>query len=263
MLRLVVGFIFFTASLAEAQEDWAQLGRFADENAALGSPARNEDRVVFMGDSITAGWSSVSPEFFASGAYIERGISGQTSAQMLLRFRSDVVDLEPHGVVILAGTNDIAGNTGPATNEMIEDNIASMAEIAAENDIRVVLSSILPTDGYPWAPEVRPEFRVFAINRWLEDYAEENGHLFVDYYSTMVNDQGGLQESYTDDGVHVTEAGYEVMQGLLQAAIDEALDRPRSERVERTRSDSAEVIRFTPIDGCARTTSSRRNRGCD
>jgi len=228
MTRLLMVSILLASGLAEAQGDFAQIGRFAEENAALGPPARGEDRVVFMGDSITEGWSRASPDFFDGRPYIERGISGQTTPQMLLRFRADVVALEPAVVVILAGTNDIAGNTGPMTNEMIEDNLASMIEIAAWNDIRVVLASILPTDRYPWAPEVEPASRVVAINRWLEEYAGRNDHIYLDYYAAMVNDAGGLDERYTYDGVHPNEAGYDVMQGLVEAAIAEALAQPRT-----------------------------------
>jgi lysophospholipase L1-like esterase len=172
---------------------------------------------------------------------------------MLLRFRSDVVALAPAVVVILAGTNDIAGNTGPMTNEMIGDNIASMAEIAAENDIRVILASILPTDGYPWAPEVEPAFRVFAINRWLEEYALDNDHIYLDYYAAMVDDEGGMDARYTDDGVHANEAGYELMQALAEPAIAEALDRPRMR---------PGTLYFRPAEGCTRTSSRRTNPRC-
>lgn len=228
MTRLLMVSILLVSGLAEAQEDFAQIGRFAEENAALGPPARGENRVVFMGDSITEGWSRAAPDFFDGRPYIDRGISGQTTPQMLLRFRADVVALQPAVVVILAGTNDIAGNTGPMTNEMIEDNLASMVEIAAWNDIRVVLASILPTDRYPWAPEVEPASRVVAINRWLEEYAGRNGHIYLDYYTAMVNDAGGLDERYTYDGVHPNEAGYDVMQMLVEPAIADALARPRT-----------------------------------
>jgi len=255
MRRLLFLTGIVAASVAIAQEDFAGIGRFAEENAALGSPARGEQRVVFLGDSITAGWSDAAPEFFAGRPYIERGISGQTTSQMLLRFRSDVVALEPAVVVILAGTNDIAGNTGPMTNEMIENNLASMAEIAAENEIRVVLSSILPAASYPWRPEVEsPVFRILAINGWLKDYAERNDHIYADYYSAMVNDSGGMIESYTTDGVHVTRDGYAVMQERIEAAIDEALDRKRSR---------PGTLYFRPADGCLRTASRRTNPRCE
>lgn len=253
MHRVLITAICLTSGLAFAQEDFANLGRYAEANAAIGSPGRGEDRVVFMGDSITEGWVSASPEFFQDRPYIGRGIGGQTTPQMLLRFRQDVVALEPAVVVILAGTNDIAGNTGPATNEMIQDNLASMAEIAAENDVRVVLASILPAERYPWQPEVEPAFRIFAINRWVEEYAEDHDHIYVDFYSAMVNDTGGMLERYTTDGVHVSKPGYEVMQERVEIAIDEALDRPRA---------TPGGLIFRPLDGCSTTSSRRPARRC-
>jgi lysophospholipase L1-like esterase len=273
MLRLLTGLLALVASLASAQEDFGALARFAGENAALGPPRPGEQRVVFLGDSITQGWSDASPQYFAQNSgYIERGISGQTTPQMLLRFRSDVVGLEPAAVVILAGTNDIAGNTGPATNEMIEQNIASMAEIAAANGIRVVLASILPTDDYPWRPGLEPATRIVAINEWLENYAEDHGHIYLDYYSRMVDDAGGMQERFTTDGVHVTAAGYAVMELLADAAIDEALKTPRSGSGQSLTGDdsspsseaesrTASPYQITPVNGCARTSSSRRPIG--
>lgn len=237
-----------------AQDDWANLQHFAADNEAAGMPGRNEERVVFMGDSITQGWSDASPDYFAGRPYVERGISGQTTPQMLVRFRADVVELDPAAVVILAGTNDIAGNTGPASNEMIQGNLASMAEIAAANDIRVILASILPASDYPWSPGKEPARRIPEINSWLQDYAEENDHLYLDFYQALVDDRGGMQETFTYDGVHVTQAGYAVMETLAEEAIDEALSRPRIQ---------PDVIRMRPKDGCARTTGSRRARGCD
>jgi len=254
MIRCLAALCVLLSSAVMAQDDWANLGRFAEENAALGSPARDEDRVVFLGDSITQGWSDASPAFFEGRPYIERGIGGQTTPQMLVRFRADVVRLEPAAVLILAGTNDIAGNTGPATNEMIEDNLASMAEIAAANDIQVILSSILPAEAYPWRPGVEPAFRILAINRWIEEYADANDHIYLDYYAAMVNDRGGLQTAYTTDGVHVTPEGYAVMEQLAEEAIDEALDRDR-------RGSGSSF--FRPLQGCARTTSSKRPVDCD
>lgn len=254
MLRMFLPFTILLPGALIAQDDWAGLNHFAAENAALGEPGRNEQRVVFIGDSITAGWSDAVPEFFADRPYIERGISGQTTTQMLVRFRSDVVDLDPAVVVILAGTNDIAGNMGPVSNETIQNNLASMIEIAAENEIRVVVSSILPTDGYPWAPDVEPAFRILAINRWLADYAEDNDHIYLDYYARMVNDQGGMIESYTSDGVHVTGEGYRVMQELAEEAIDEALGRKRAR---------PGTLTFRPISGCTRTSNRRADPRCN
>lgn len=255
MVRYLVALAALVSLSAYAQEDWANLARFAEENARLGAPGRDESRIVFIGDSITQGWSEAMPAFFEGRPYIERGIGGQTTPQMLLRFRADVVALEPAAVVILAGTNDIAGNTGPASNEMIEANIASMAEIAAANDIRVILASILPAESYSWAPDVEPAFRIIAINRWIRDYAEANSHVWLDFYSAMVNDRGGLEERYTTDGVHVTAEGYALMAELAETAIDEALDRPRR--------DSSSSFFLRPLRGCSRTTSSKRPVDCD
>jgi len=240
--------------LAIAQEDWAAIGHFAGDNASLGAPGRREQRIVFMGDSITQGWSEAVPEYFADGAYVERGIGGQTTPQMLVRFRVDVIDLEPEVVVILAGTNDIAGNTGPATNKMIQDNLASMAEIASANGVRVILASILPVYDYPWSPGLEPAPRIRSINGWLAQYAAENDHIFLDYHSSLVDDRGGMQARFTSDGVHVTPDGYVVMAELAEEAIDEALSRQRSQ---------PGLIEFTPIQGCARTSGNRRGQSCD
>jgi len=255
MMRLFAVVAVLAPGFAIAQDDWAGLGRFAAENEVLGPPGRGEERVVFLGDSITQGWSDASPGFFADRPYIERGISGQTTPQMLVRFRADVVDLAPAAVVILAGTNDIAGNTGPATNGMIEDNLASMAEIATANGIRVVLASILPADDYPWRPGLEPAGRIAAINAWLRNYAEQNDHIYLDYYAALVDERGGMQERYTTDGVHVSPAGYGVMEALAEAAIDEALERPHSQ---------PGTLGFRPLDGCARTAGpARRPQDCD
>ena len=175
-----------------------------------------------------------------------------TGAQVILMvFREGAV-------VILAGTNDIAGNTGPATNKMIQDNLASMAEIATANDIRVILASILPASDYPWSPGLQPAGRIAAINSWIRNYADENGHLYLDYYSALVDDQGGMQAAYTTDGVHVNAAGYAIMAGLAESSIAEALGEPRREE-----SSGGTTLNFRPLDGCPRTTSSKRPIDCD
>ena len=254
MLCRFIAVSLLLPSLALAQDDWANLGRFAAENQAFGAPDRNEQRVVFLGDSITQGWSDASPEFFTGRSYIERGIGGQTTPQMLVRFRADVVDLAPAAVVILAGTNDIAGNTGPASNKMIQDNLASMAEIAAANEIRVILASILPAYDYPWRPGLEPAPRIALINQWLAQYAADNDHLYLDFYAALVDGRGGMQERYTTDGVHVSPEGYAVMEELVETVIDEALSRPRTQ---------PGVLLFRPKPGCARTTGNRRSSGCD
>jgi lysophospholipase L1-like esterase len=258
MLRLLPALFLLVSFGARAQDDWADLARFAADNAALGAPADDEARVVFLGDSITVGWSDAMPAFFEGKPYVERGIGGQTTPQMLVRFRADVVDLAPAAVVILAGTNDIAGNTGEASNKMIQDNLASMAEIATANGIRVVLASILPAADYPWSPGREPAGRIAAINSWIRSYAGENGHVFLDYYSALVDDRGGMQAMYTTDGVHVSAAGYSIMAGLAEAAIAEALGAPRPEQ-----ESGASGIFFRPLEGCPRTTSSKRPVDCE
>lgn len=202
--------------------DWPQLARYRDDNAKL--PAEGKGRVVFYGDSITDGWGRVDgTEFFPGKPYVNRGISGQTTAQMLLRFRQDVIELKPEAVVILAGTNDIAGNTGPASLDMIEDNLRSMAELAQANDIRVVLASVLPASAYPWRPGYKPAAKIRALNDWIRQYAQDNKLVYLDYYAAMANAEGGLDPKLAADGVHPTPAGYAVMAPLAQKAIDAAL----------------------------------------
>lgn len=204
-------------------QDWPNLQHFAEDNKKVGIPATNENRVVFMGNSITIGWLNKRPEFFEGKPYINRGIGGQTTPQMLLRFRQDVIDLKPKVVVILAGTNDIAGNTGPSTPKMILDNIKSMAELAEANGIKVIISSILPAFDYPWRPELNPNKKIPAINSMLKEYSETNGHIYLDYFSAMVDGRNGLPKKYADDEVHPTPAGYAVMEPLVEAAITKAM----------------------------------------
>jgi len=203
--------------------DWPNLKKFRDDNAKVGLPASKENRVVFMGNSITIGWINIDPQFFAGKPYIDRGISGQTTPQMLIRMRADVINLKPKVVVILAGTNDIAGNTGPSTNEMIEDNLASMADLAKANGIKPILCSILPVFDYPWKPGLKPYDRIIEINKWMKDYATTHGMLYLDFYSSMVDDRPGTKAEYSKDGVHPNMAGYKVMEPLVEAAIAKAL----------------------------------------
>ena len=213
------------AALDRIRNDWPQLGRYRDENAKLAPPAAGEDRVVFYGNSITEGWAPRFATLFPGKPYIGRGISGQTTPQMLVRFRQDVVALKPKVVVILAGTNDIAGNTGPSTREMIEDNLASMTEIARANGIRVVLSSVLPVYDYPWKPGLQPAPKIVALNAWMKRYAESLGETYLDYHSAMKDARDGLPPALATDGVHPTEAGYRMMAPLAEAAIARALRR--------------------------------------
>ena len=209
----------------QMKNDWANLERFRDENSKLGEAASGEKRVVFMGNSITEGWKNIRPEFFSGRPYINRGISGQTTPQMLIRFRPDVINLKPGVVVILAGTNDIAGNTGPSTLEMIEDNIKSMVDIAKANKIKVVLSSVLPAYEFGWNPSVKPAEKIAALNLWIKNYCSANKIVYLDYYSSLVDDRKGLKKEYSEDGVHPNNKGYFVMEPLAEEAIAKAMKR--------------------------------------
>jgi lysophospholipase L1-like esterase len=215
------------ASLADEERlrnDWPNLQKFAKANAELPAPAPGEDRVVLMGNSITEGWAPYFATLFAGKPYINRGIGGQTTPQMLVRFRQDVIVLKPKVVVILAGTNDIAGNTGPSTLEMIENNLASMAELAKANGIRVVMASVLPVYTYVWRPEIlHPAQTIVALNQWISDYARSHGAVYLDYHSAMKDERLGLRNELTPDGVHPNEAGYRIMAPLTVSAIQEAL----------------------------------------
>jgi lysophospholipase L1-like esterase len=206
-------------------QDWPALARYHDANLTLPPPASSENRVVFMGDSITDAWIRLSPAFFKENPYIDRGISGQTTPQMLIRFRPDVIALSPKVVVILAGTNDIAGNTGPMSLEMIEDNYASMAELAKAHGIRVVFSSVMPVcDYHRPQTERRPPAKILALNDWLKNYCAKNDLVYLDYYSAMIDDQKMLQKEITADGLHPNVAGYAIMEPLAQKAISAALN---------------------------------------
>jgi len=207
----------------QPKDDWANLARFKTANAQLQSPTPDEQRVVFMGNSITECWLPDSLAFFTNKAYINRGISGQTTPQMLIRFRPDVVELEPSLVVILAGINDIAGNTGPTTINAIANNLKSMVEIAKANDIKVLLCSVLPANAFPWNPKVKPAQKVIELNTILKDFAIKNDVAYLDYFEKMVDDNDGLKAELTYDGVHPNEAGYMMMKELAEEAIEKVL----------------------------------------
>jgi lysophospholipase L1-like esterase len=176
-----------------------------------------------MGNSITEGWINNRPEFFTGKSYVNRGISGQTTPQMLVRFRPDVINLKPAVVIILAGTNDIAGNTGPSTLEMILDNLISMAELAKAKKIKVVLSSVLPVFDYPWKPGLNPADKIIALNLMIKNYADKNGIIYVDYFTPMVDDRKGLKKELSGDGVHPNADGYKIMEPIAEEAIKKAL----------------------------------------
>jgi lysophospholipase L1-like esterase len=208
----------FMGGKAQAQ-DWPNLNKYQNENANLAPSAAGQKRIVFMGDSITEFWSVINPEYFAGKPYVNRGISGQTTPQMLIRFRADVIALKPSVVVILAGINDIAGNTGPSTLEMITNNIFSMAELAKANHIKVILCSVLPAFDFPWKPNQNPAEKTILLNEMIQKYAKTNGIEYLDYYSAMVDERKGLKNAYSNDGVHPNKAGYQVMAPLAEAAI--------------------------------------------
>jgi lysophospholipase L1-like esterase len=206
------------ARMKAQMEDWAQLGRYRAADVAL--PQTEPGRVVFFGDSITDAWVSNGGKFFPGKPYVNRGISGQTTPQMLVRFRQDVVDLHPDAVVILAGTNDIAGNTGPSTLVMIEDNFRSMVEIAKANGIRVILSSTTPVKAYPWRPQiVDPSTKIQDLNAWLKTYCAQEKLTYLDYWTAMADKDGGMKPGISIDGVHPNGAGYALMEPLAEAAI--------------------------------------------
>jgi lysophospholipase L1-like esterase len=211
-LLLVVLALFMTSTIEMMSQDWANLARYREENTKLGLPRTCDTRVVFMGNSITEGWIKQVPHFFANGMYINLGISGQTTPQMLVRFRQDVIHLYPKVVVILAGINDIAGNTGPSTLEMIEDNLYSMTELAQAHGIQVVLCSVLPALDFPWRPGMEPALKVVDLNKRIKDY-----------FSAMADENTGLPKKLSEDGVHPNKAGYAIMAPLVEKAIAQAL----------------------------------------
>jgi lysophospholipase L1-like esterase len=220
-----VGYLWVQRADAAEGDDWAQLARYRAENDALPPVKSGEQRVVFFGDSITDNWgrSATTGVFFPGKPYVNRGISGQTTPQMLVRFEQDVVHLHPAAVVVLAGTNDIAGNTGPTTNEMIEDNISAMAAIAAQNGIKLVLASLAPAYVYPWKPEVKPVERIRALNQWLQGFCATRGCVYLDYYTAMADEKGAMLPGLSSDGVHPSTQGYALMAPLAESAIAKAL----------------------------------------
>ncbi|MBJ2175495.1 SGNH/GDSL hydrolase family protein [Aureibaculum sp. A20] len=219
---LLLMFSFLSNNKVSAQ-DWPNLNKFKIDNARIAKEAIDQNRIVFMGNSITEGWLKLDTAFFDNKNYINRGISGQTTPQMLLRFRADVINLKPKVVVILAGTNDIAGNTGPMSFDMIMDNMKSMCELAKANAINVVLSSVLPAYDYPWRKGLNPNEKIPELNKLLKAYADENEMVYLDYFSAMVDNDNGMKKIYTEDGVHPNKEGYQVMGPLVESAILRAL----------------------------------------
>ena len=203
--------------------DWPQLNYYVKANSALPPPAQNEDRVVFMGNSITQSWKTIRPEFFEGKPYVNRAISGQTTPQMLVRFRQDVLALQPQVVAIMAGTNDIAENTGPTTVNRVANNLKSMCEIARANNVKVILCTVLPAEDYPWQRGKDPKNKIPALNQILSTYAQANEVYYLDYFSALSNGRNGMDEIYSDDGVHLTIEGYKVLEPMIENAIEELL----------------------------------------
>ncbi|MFP5229392.1 MAG: SGNH/GDSL hydrolase family protein [Acidobacteriota bacterium] len=215
------------ANMQAKLQDWPDLNRYREDDAKLGPPAPGENRVVFLGDSITDAWGRSHGKFFPGKPWINRGISGQTTPQMLVRFQQDVLALHPAAVVILAGTNDIAQNTGPEPMSAIEDNFRSMVTLAKANHVRVVLSSVLPASRYNWHPGIAPAETIRELNQWLQTYAADQHLVYLNYYPALVNNEGGMKPDLTTDGtVHPNDAGYAIMEPLAEKAVAEALSQP-------------------------------------
>ena len=204
-------------------EDWANLGYYEQQNKQLTQPSENGKRIVFIGDSITEEWGHLYPDFFSNNRYINRGIGGQTTPQIMIRFRSDAIDLYPDVINIFAGTNDIAGNTGLSTVKMITDNIFSMAEVAMMKKLKVIISSILPVKNYPWNEDITDApSKINSINEIIKQYVNNNNLYYIDYFSHMVDENEGLKSKYTYDGVHPNKTGYKLMSGIAEKVILQA-----------------------------------------
>jgi lysophospholipase L1-like esterase len=219
-------FLFFSLvgmSEKSVAQDWANLAKYESENALIPSKKAGEKRIILMGDSITEFWLKIHPEFFEGKPYLDRGISGQTTPQMLIRFRPDVINLDPDVVVILAGVNDIAGNTGPTTNEKILGNIISMVELAKANSIKVILCSVLPAADFNWRPNDKAAETIVELNQLIKSYASNQHIMYVDYHSATADEKKGLPKVYSEDGVHPNLKGYQTMEPLLEQAIQKVL----------------------------------------
>ena len=211
------------AAKEDFKDDWANLSKYEKENAALGQPKPGERRVVFLGSSVFEFWKQKDPEYFAGKAYLNRGVAGQISPQLLLRFRADVIDVKAKAVIILAGSNDIAANTGHITNARIMDNVKSMVELAKANKISVILCAYLPIIDYPWRKGIEPADKIIALNKLIRAYAAEEKLVLLDYFTPFVNEVNGQKAELTTDGVHPNLKGYKIMEGITDEAIAKAL----------------------------------------
>lgn len=222
-LLYLLFFLFLSMSEKSTAQDWANLAKYENENTSLSPKQVGEKRIVLMGDSITEFWLQIHPEFFEGKPYLDRGISGQTTPQMLIRFRQDVINLQPDVVVILAGVNDIAGNTGPTTNEKIVENIISMIELAHANKIKVILCSVLPAANFNWRPNDKAAATIIQLNQLIKSYADKHHIPYVNYHAVMADASNGLPKEFSNDGVHPNLKGYQIMEPLLEKAIQQIL----------------------------------------
>ena len=216
-------FLFLGMSEKSTAQDWGNLAKYENENTLLSPKQVGEKRIVLMGDSITEFWLQIHPEFFEGKPYLDRGISGQTTPQMLIRFRPDVINLQPDVVVILAGVNDIAGNTGPTTPEKIFGNITSMVELAKANKIKVILCSVLPAANFNWRPNDKAAATIIQLNQLIKSYADKHHIPYVNYHAVMADASNGLPKEFSNDGVHPNLKGYQIMEPLLEKAIQQIL----------------------------------------
>lgn len=223
-MKIMVIFLLLSMMTPSVEaQDWANLKRYRADNAALEKPGPKDQRVVFMGNSITEQWFTLHAEFFKEHGFINRGIGGQTTPQMLVRFHADVLELKPKVVIILGGINDIAGNTGPSSLKMIEDNITDMATLAASRQIKVILCSLLPANKIPWARVDSTADKVMELNKWIKQFAKSNGYMYADYFTPMVDEHHGLPLKYSKDGIHPNIEGYEIMEPIILKKIKKAL----------------------------------------
>lgn len=216
--------IYAQTEKEDFSDDWARLSKYQKENDSIGLPKKGEKRVVFLGSSIFEFWKQKDPAYFSKNAYVDRGISGQISPQLLIRFRQDVINLKPKVVIILAGSNDLAGNKGHVSNKTILNNIKSMAELAKKNDIKVILCKYLPIYEYPWNKELKgTAAQIISLNEDIVAYAKSQNFTILDYFTPLVDERNGQKEEYTTDGVHPNLAGYKVMELVTDAAIKKAI----------------------------------------
>ena len=219
LFNLMVSSAFAQNKTDEGWINWTNFKKYVNQNKEVREKQKGEVRVVFLGDSIFEGWSVARPDFFKGKPYINRGISGQVTAQMLLRFQEDVANLKPDVLVLKAGINDIAENAGAYDQQKTLNNIKSIVQLAKENKIKVVLCSVLPANRFVWRPALTPADKVIDLNSALQAYAKQENVLYLDLYAAVVDDKKGMKAAYANDGVHPTVEGYKVLEPLVEQAI--------------------------------------------